>query len=111
MTILVNENTASSSEILTGALRDCADATVVGTTSFGKGIVQAVNYVGSKGAGYQITIAEYFSPKGNKVHKEGVVPDVLVERPEDDNGTYDFADLEHDVQLSKALEIAREKLK
>ena len=111
LTILVNENTASSSEILTGALRDRADATVVGTTSFGKGIVQAVNYVGSKGAGYQITIAEYFSPKGNKVHKEGVVPDVLVERPEDDNGTYDFADLEHDVQLSKALEIAREKLK
>ena len=111
LTILVNENTASSSEILTGALRDCADATVVGTTSFGKGIVQAVNYVGYNGAGYQITIAEYFSPKGNKVHKEGVVPDVVVELPEGDNGTYDFADLEHDVQLSKALEIARDKLK
>ena len=111
LTILVNENTASSSEILTGALRDTADATVVGTTSFGKGIVQAVNYVGYNGAGYQITIAEYFSPKGNKVHKEGVVPDVVVELPEGDNGTYDFADLEHDIQLSKALEIAREKLK
>ena len=111
ITILVNENTASSSEILTGALRDAADATVVGTKTFGKGIVQNVMPVGNNGAGYQITVAEYFSPKGNKVHQEGITPDVVVERPEDDNGTYDFADLEHDVQLQKALEIAKEKLK
>ena len=111
ITILVNENTASSSEILTGALRDAADATVVGTKTFGKGIVQNVMPVGNNGAGYQITVEEYFSPKGNKVHQEGITPDVVVERPEDDNGTYDFADLEHDVQLQKALEIAKEKLK
>jgi carboxyl-terminal processing protease len=111
ITILVNENTASSSEILTGALRDCANATVVGTKSFGKGIVQNVDTVGSNGAGYQITIAEYFTPKGNKVHKLGIEPDVVVELPEGDSGSYDFADLEHDVQLIKALEVARDKLK
>ena len=111
ITILVNENTASSSEILTGALRDCANATVVGTKSFGKGIVQNVDTVGSNGAGYQITIAEYFTPKGNKVHKLGIEPDVVVELPEGDSGSYDFADLEHDVQLIKALEVARDKMK
>ena len=107
----MNENTASSSEILTGALRDCADAAVVGMKSFGKGIVQNVDEVGTNGAGYQITIAEYFSPKGNKVHKIGIEPDYVVELPEGDDGSYDFADLEHDVQLIKALEVAREKLK
>ena len=93
ITVLVNENTASSSEILTGALRDCANATVVGTKSFGKGIVQNVDTVGNNGAGYQITIAEYFTPKGHKVHKLGIEPDVVVELPEGDNGSYDFADL------------------
>ena len=111
LTILVNENTASSSEILTGALRDTADATVVGTKTFGKGIVQSVIAVGENGAGLQITVAEYYSPKGNKVHQEGIVPDVVVERPEDDIGSYEFADLDKDLQLQKALEIAREKLK
>ena len=111
LTILVNENTASSSEILTGALRETADATVVGTTTFGKGIVQNVIPVGENGAGFQITVAEYFSPKGNKVHQIGIEPDVVVELPEGDNGSYDFADLEKDVQLKKALEVAREKLK
>ena len=111
LTILVNENTASSSEILTGALRDAADATVVGTKTFGKGIVQSVLPVGNNGAGFQMTVAEYFSPKGNKVHQEGIIPDVIAERPEDDNGTYDFADLEKDVQLQRALEVAKDKLK
>ncbi len=111
LTILVNENTASSSEILAGALRDVSDATIVGTKTFGKGIVQSVNYVGTQGAGFQMTVAEYFSPKGNKVHKEGIEPDIISERPEGDNGMYDFADLTNDVQLKTALEIAREKLK
>lgn len=110
ITILINEMTASSSEILTGALRDCANATVVGTKSFGKGIVQAVLDVGTQGAGFQLTIDEYLTPKGNKVHSIGITPDVIVERPEEDYGSYDFADLENDVQLKKALEVTKEKL-
>lgn len=111
LTIIINENSASSSEILTAALRESAGATVVGTKSFGKGIIQQVFSVGDEGAGCQITIAEYLTPKGNKVHEVGLEPDVIVELPAGDNGSYDFADLEKDVQLKKALEIAREKLK
>ena len=109
--VLVNENSASSSEILTGALRDCADAVIVGTKTFGKGIVQNVIPVGSRGAGFQITVAEYFSPKGNAVHDIGIEPDVLVELPEGDNGMYGFADVKQDIQLSKAYETILEKMK
>ena len=111
LVVLVNGMSASSSEILTGALRDCADATVVGTTTFGKGIVQQVNEVGVNGAAYQMTIAEYLSPKGNKVHEVGIEPDIVVELPEGDSGTYDFADTENDIQLKKALEVMEDKLK
>ena len=107
----MNGISASSSEILTGALRDCANATVVGTTTFGKGIVQSVNPVGTEGAAFQMTIAEYLSPKGNKVHEVGITPDIVVELPEDDKGTYDFADTENDIQLKKALDVMEEKLK
>jgi len=111
LVILVNENSASSSEILTGALRDCADATVVGTNSFGKGIIQEVMPIGNNGAGFQLTIAEYMTPKGNKVHEVGIKPDVEVERAEGEEKNYEFADVEHDIQLKTALEVMREKLK
>ena len=110
LVLLVNEMSASTSEILTGALRDCADATVVGTNTFGKGIVQNVYYVGDKGAGFQLTVAEYMTPKGNKVHGVGIAPDVVIERPEGDPGIYSFADIENDIQLAKALEVMKEKL-
>lgn len=108
--ILINENTASSSEILTGALRDCAGAVTVGVNSFGKGIIQGVYTVGNKGAGYQMTVAQYYTPSGSAVHKIGIAPDYEVSLPEGDNGMYDFADLEHDVQLNKALEVMKEAL-
>ena len=111
LVVLINENSASSSEILTGALQDRADATVVGTVSFGKGIVQAVAPVGKNGAGFQMTIASYYTPNGNAVHKVGITPDVECVIPEGDNGMYDFADLENDVQLKKALDVMMEKLK
>ncbi len=111
LVIMMNENSASSSEILCGALQDRADATVVGTVSFGKGIVQAVNYVGKNGAGFQMTIASYYTPNGNAVHKVGIQPDVECAIPEGDNGMYDFADLEKDVQLKTALDVMIEKLK
>ena len=102
---------ASSSEILTGALRDCADATIVGTVTFGKGIVQNVVPVGDRGAGFQLTIAQYFTPKGNAVHEVGITPDVVVELPEGDTGMYDFADLENDLQLKRAFEVITDQLK
>jgi carboxyl-terminal processing protease len=110
LTILINENSASSSEILTGALRDCAGASVVGVKSFGKGIIQGVYPVGDKGAGFQMTIAQYFLPGGDAVHQVGITPEYIVELPEGDNGMYDFADTEKDIQLKKALEVIKEKL-
>ena len=110
LVVLMNENSASSSEILAGALRDRADATIVGTLSFGKGIIQAVIEIGDKGAGFQMTIASYRTPKGNEVHKVGIAPDVEVALPEGDNGMYSFADLENDIQLAKAFEVMKEKL-
>jgi len=110
LTLLINENSASSSEILTGALRDCANASVVGVKSFGKGIIQGVYPIGDKGAGFQMTIAQYFTPSGQAVHKEGITPEYIVELPEGDNGMYEFADTEKDVQLKKAIEVTKKKL-
>ena len=110
LVILINENSASSSEILSGALRDCANASLVGTTSFGKGIVQIVLPVGNRGAGCQITVAQYFTPNGYAVHGQGITPDYLVKLPKGDNGMYDFADTKNDVQLKKAVEVMKQKL-
>ncbi len=106
LVILINEHSASSSEILTGALKDRANATVVGVQSYGKGIVQSVVPL-SDGAGMQITVAQYYTPHGNAVHKLGITPDVEVEG---DNGMYELGDLT-DAQLAKALEVMQEKLK
>ena len=108
LVILMNENSASSSEILAGALKDRADATIVGVQSYGKGIVQTV--VGlDDGAGMQMTVAQYYTPNGNAVHKVGITPDVEIHLPDGDVGMYEFGDLA-DVQLAKALEIMQQKL-
>lgn len=109
LVILLNENSASSSEILSGALKDRADATIVGVQSYGKGIVQSVVPIASDGSGMQLTIAQYYTPNGNKVHKIGITPDVEIDLPEGDNGMYEFGDLA-DAQLAKALEVMQEKL-
>ena len=111
LVILINENSASSAEILTGALRDCAGAVTVGVRSFGKGIIQEVVPVGEKGAGYQMTIAQYFTPNGSAVHGIGITPDYEIPLPEGDNGMYAFADTNNDIQLVKALEVMKEALK
>jgi len=108
LVILLNENSASSSEILAGALKDRAEATIVGVQSYGKGIVQTV--VGlDDGAGMQMTIAQYYTPNGNAVHKVGITPDVEIHLPDGDVGMYEFGDL-NDVQLAKALEVMQQKL-
>ncbi len=110
LVILVNEYSASSSEILAGCLKDRADATIVGVQSYGKGIVQSVIPVGSDGAAMQVTIAQYFTPNGNAVHGIGVTPDVEIALPEGDNGMYEFGSLD-DVQLAEALRVMQEKMK
>ena len=108
LVILMNENSASSSEILAGALKDRANATVVGVQSYGKGIVQTVIGL-DDGAGMQMTIAQYYTPNGNAVHKLGITPDVEIHLPDGDNGMYEFGDLA-DPQLAKALEVMQQKL-
>lgn len=109
LVVLMNENSASSSEILAGALKDRANATIVGVQSYGKGIVQTV--VGlDDGAGMQMTIAQYYTPNGNAVHKLGITPDVEIHLPDGDVGMYEFGDLS-DPQLAKALGVMQQKLK
>lgn len=110
LVVLINENSASSSEILTGALQERAGAKVVGVKSFGKGIIQGVYPIGEDGAGFQLTIAQYFTPDGHKVHEEGIMPDIEVPLPEGDNGMYEFADVKNDIQLSAAMDAMKEQL-
>lgn len=101
--VIVNENSASCSELLTGALRDRLGTRVVGVTSFGKGVVQHLLQVDAEGAAMQLTVAQYFTPSGFAVHKVGIEPDVVIGLPEGDNGMYKLGDLA-DPQLQAALD-------
>lgn len=105
LVILVNEYSASASEILSGAMQDWNRATIVGTQTYGKGVVQYVLPVGTRGAGMQLTVAQYFTPDGHEVHKLGITPDVIVEKPEDDTTMYEIGDLA-DTQLKVAYDEA-----
>ncbi len=105
LVVLINEFSASASEILSGALQDYDRATIVGVQSYGKGVVQYVLPIGSRGAGMQLTVAQYFTARGNKVHKVGITPDVTAEWPEDDQNMYQLGDL-NDAQLKVAYEEA-----
>ncbi|NMD38199.1 MAG: S41 family peptidase [Christensenellaceae bacterium] len=99
--VLINENSASASELLSGAFQDYGIAKIVGTVSYGKGIAQDVMTVGKDHAGIQYTSAQYFTPKGRQVHKLGITPDIIVEMPEGEVIDYDLGDL-NDPQLKEA---------
>lgn len=106
--VLINENSASAAEVLAGALRDYDAATLVGTTSFGKGIVQSLLPL-DDGSAVKITIAHYYTPSGFDLHKKGLDPDVAVEaeKVESDEisyGKYDDVSVETDNQLKAAIE-------
>ncbi len=92
--VLTNENTASASEILVGALKDNNIAKAIGIKTFGKGVMQEVVPVSSGGA-LKLTIREFLTPNGNKINKEGITPDIEVEEVEDN---------ETDEQLQKAID-------
>ncbi|MBN1624671.1 MAG: S41 family peptidase [Clostridia bacterium] len=103
--VLVNEYSASASEMLSGALRDNGMATIVGTTTFGKGLVQGV-YDLDDGSGLRVTIAKYYTPSGVSIQDVGVVPDVELEPLEEYlNKPVSSIPFEDDIQLQKALEI------
>ncbi|MCD8009380.1 MAG: S41 family peptidase [Lachnospiraceae bacterium] len=97
LVVLVNGNSASASEVLAGSLKDNDRATLVGTQTFGKGIVQTF-YQLSDGSGIKLTTAHYFTPNGTDIHGVGIEPDLVVE---------DDGETEADEQLEAALEAIR----
>lgn len=101
LAVLVNGSSASASEIFAGAVKDYGIGTIVGTTTYGKGVVQTIQPL-TDGSAVKITIAKYFTPKGNDINKKGITPDVEAELSE---GSADWTELTHeeDTQLQAAL--------
>lgn len=93
LAVLVNGNSASASEIFAGAIQDYGKGTIIGTQTYGKGIVQTVKPL-TDGSAIKFTIAKYFTPKGQDIHGKGVTPDIVVE--------YD-TDADVDTQLDAAI--------
>ena len=107
LAVLVNGNSASASEIFAGAIKDYGIGTLVGTQTFGKGIVQKV-YPLSDGTAVKLTVSKYYTPKGNNIHGIGITPDVKVELDADVANAITIPE-EKDNQLQKAVEILTEK--
>ena len=110
LVVLIDGGTASASEIVAGAIRDYDLGTLVGTTSFGKGIVQVVlDKIGQEkdGTALKVTISKYYTPDGENIHGTGISPDITVEIPQE------VLEVEYsrniDPQFQKALEVIKEK--
>ena len=103
--ILTNENTASASEILAGALKDLGKAKTVGTTTYGKGVIQQILKL-NDGSGLKITIEEYQTPNKNKINKVGIEPDEKVELPNSVESIFTIKESE-DTQLQKAIDMLK----
>lgn len=103
--ILTNENTASASEILAGALKDLGKAKIVGTKTYGKGVIQQILKL-NDGSGLKITIEEYQTPNKNKINKVGIEPDETVELPKELQNQLVIEESK-DTQLQKAIELLK----
>ena len=100
LVVLIDEGSASASEIVAGAIKDSESGVLVGTRTFGKGLVQTVFNMGSK-EGIKLTTNKYLTPGRHDIHKKGIEPDVVVKQPED---------TEKDLQLKKAVEVLEKQM-
>ncbi len=105
LVVLVDGNSASASEVLAGAIKDYELGTLVGTTTFGKGIVQTILPL-KDGSGIKITTSSYYSPKGTNIHGTGIEPDVVCEF---DSEAY-YGEEEFDNQLDRAKEVLKDMM-
>jgi carboxyl-terminal processing protease len=101
--VLINEGSASASEILAGALRDQKGSLLIGEKSFGKGSVQQLKKL-KDGSSLKVTIAEWLTPNGDSINEEGLKPDIKVEI------TQENIENQEDVQMNKALEEIKKKI-
>lgn len=104
--VLINEGSASASEILAGAVKDTGVGKLIGTKTFGKGIVQSIYFL-SQGAGLKLTTAKYLTPAKNDIHGKGIEPDIVVELPEYIPGQEENF---QDTQLLKAIQVLEEQI-
>lgn len=107
LVVLVNGNSASASEIFAGAVKDYGIGRIVGTTTYGKGVVQSIRQL-SDGSAVKLTVANYYTPKGNSINKTGIQPDVEVEA---DSALLSKDEITHeeDNQLKEALNVLNNK--
>lgn len=101
--VLVNKNSASSTEILAGALKDLKEATIVGTTTYGKGVIQQLLSL-RDGSGLKVTVEEYYTPNRTKINGVGIEPDEKVELPDSVENPL-AVERKDDTQLQKAIEL------
>lgn len=109
LVVLVNENSASASEIFAGAVQDYETGTIIGTTTYGKGVVQQLIPL-NDGTSLKVTVSNYYTPNGNNIHGVGVVPDVKVELS-DEAKTMSTIPYDQDAQLQAAVKQIEEESK
>lgn len=107
LAVLMNGNSASASEVFAGAIQDYGIGTLVGTTSFGKGIVQSIIKL-DDGTAIKLTVSKYYTPKGRNIHGTGIEPDVTVELDDSLKQKVEITK-EEDNQLQKAVSVLKEK--